>query len=504
MSDVQPKIDLEALARPEPSLERPRRSRLRIVVPAVILVAFGAIVASSVRDLFRGSIEVTVTRPKSVDGAEHGNATSTVVLQAAGWIEPDPYPIVVTALTSGVVRELVVRESDHVEAGDAIARLFDEEAKLAQAAALAAVDKSTAELERSRAAFAIESDAFEAALGVDEALKVAEAEYGGKLAEQQLRGAAAHGAKARVTIAEEELAVQSELAAQKSAGPRQVELARAKLEEARGALASADADAARAQAEFTGAVARRDRARAEREARFEDRRRLADARGAVALAEAALRESEALRDTAALRLERTTVRAPKSGIVLERSIAVGDSLEPPNATVCTLYDPSSLRVRVDVPQADVAKIAIGADAEVLAESRSQKPYRGKVTRILQRADIQKVTLQVQVSVLDSDELLRPEMLAQVRFHGVRAANGAASDGAARTATLFAPAALLDGDSVWVVDGASGAAAKRKIVRGATDGEWIEIASGLNLSDKLIDSPRGELKEGVRVRIREEH
>ena len=69
----------------------------------------------------------------------------------------------------------------------------------------------------------------------------------------------------------------------------------------------------------------------------------------------------ALRDEAALRLDRMEVRAPAAGVVLARLAQPGSVLSgaSPGHPVCSLYDPASLRVRVDVPQADVGKLFVG-------------------------------------------------------------------------------------------------------------------------------------------------
>jgi len=205
------------------------------------------------------------------------------------------------------------------------------------------------------------------------------------------------------------------------------------------------------------------------------------------------------RDEAALRLERMEVRSPSDGIVLERRAAPGSALSEADATVCTLYDPRSIRVRVDIPQGEVGKVGVGMQAEILAESRPGRPYRGEVIRLVHKADIQKVTLQVHVRIADGDELVRPEMLVQTRF--LASGGGAREHGAATSVVLMPARLLLEGNRVWVVDGASGTARLRNVTPGSRVGEEVEIREGLNASDKLIDSQSAELVEGARVQAR---
>jgi RND family efflux transporter MFP subunit len=500
VTDVRPDIDLGALARPEASVQPPRRSRLRLWVPIVIMLAFAAVLATTIGDFFRGTVEVTVVRPRVESNGERA-ARGAVLFQAAGWVEPDPFPIQASALTDGVVCEVVVLESDRVEAGQVVARLFDEEAKLARDAAASALAAAEGEVARTAAEAELARANYDAALSVTEAEATARAERDGRAAERDLRAQAVAGGAAALRVAEEELAIQRELAAAGAAGPRQVELAEARVEEARSGLAGLRAEAALAAAEAEKAVARLERATRDRELRLDDSLRLRTAEAALATARARESEARAALEQARLRLARTEVRAPASGIVLERKVAPGAALSASGeGVVCTLYDPASLRVRVDVPQGEVGKAKLGQRALVLADSRPKTPYAGEVVRVVHKADIQKVTLQVHVRILDGDALLRPEMLCQVRF---LASEDALADGTGAVDRLSIPTRLVDNGAVWVLDGASGRAALRRVEIASSDSEWAEVESGLNASDKLIDAGRERLSVDARVVVREE-
>jgi len=498
VSQVRPDIDLAALARNESPLPPPRRSMLRMVVPAAILLAFAGLLLSTVGDLWRGSVEVTTVRPRLVD-ASSSAAAGVALFQAAGWIEPDPFATAVTALAPGVVREVLVQEAQKVSAGEVVARLVARDAELALSNADAALAESRAELARAEADAKAARATWESALAVTQALAVAQAEARGRAAEHEHREQAALAGEARVQVAREELELQRELAKAGAAGPRQVELAQARIAEASAELAVMRADAVLAKSDSEKAQANLVRAARDVELRIEDRKQLESAEALLALAQARLAAAGVARDEAALRLERMEVRSPSDGIVLERRAAPGSALGEADATVCTLYDPRSIRVRVDIPQGEVGKVGVGMQAEVLAESRPGRPYRGEVIRLVHKADIQKVTLQVHVRIAEGDELVRPEMLVQTRF--LASGGGAREQGAATSVVLIPARLLLEGNRVWVVDGASGTARLRNITPGSRVGEEVEIREGLNASDKLIDSPSDELVEGARVQIR---
>jgi HlyD family secretion protein len=498
VSNVRSDVDLGGLARDKGHLERPPKRRVGLWIAILLCVALALVLASTLGDFWRGAVSITVLRPKPAEAGESAANSGSVVLQAAGWVEPDPFPFFATALVPGVVGEVLVREGDAVERDQPIAKLIDRDATLVRDAAAAEIATKEAELEQAIADEHIAT--FEATLAIRENVAVTTAELEGRKAAATKLAAAAKRAEAEVRIAEETLALEEELAAAQASGPRQLELARAKLEAAKAASESAQAEAAQAAADAKVAEARKNRALQDAALRDEDRLWLARARAGIKLAETGLSEARVRLAQAALALERTTVRAPAAGVVLERSVAPGAVLDGAGAVVGSLYDPSSLRVRVDVPQGDVAKVEVGQRVEILSESRAGKPYAGEVLRIVHRADIQKVTLQVHVRVLEPDARLRPEMLCQARFLGTGAASVA---GETTTEHVLVPRRLVDHGTIWIVDGATNTAKKRTLELAGERGDWVEVRNGLNVSDKLIDEGRDGLTEGAAVKLREE-
>ncbi|MEQ8765960.1 MAG: efflux RND transporter periplasmic adaptor subunit [Planctomycetota bacterium] len=430
--------DLSALERPR-TVSPPPRSKLRYLLPALLLVGFATALVWAFRDTWRDPVPVTILRPRADDGAT-SVSTGQVILQAAGWVEPDPYPLDVTALTRGTLAEMLVDESDVVRKGDLIAKLVEEDARLLEGIASAALSE-------------------------------AQASAHGARAEHQRRLKAAEEQAASLRVLEEALTLQRHLAAEGAAGPRQVELAQARLAEARAALESRHAEAELAASDI-----------------------------ARTQATILLREQELA--AARLRLERTEVRSPFDGVVLERHARPGTVVhghEGATIPIVTLYDPAHLRVRVDVPQESVARLRPGLAAEFTSESRRGRSYQGEVSRLIHRADIQKVTLEVQVRVLDPDEWLRPEMLCQVRFLGEPSADERPATAASR---LWIPARLVSDGAVWVVSPDGRHAEKRPVTLGDERGDDVLVRSGLDLSQKLIDSGREALDEGTLITIRE--
>lgn len=507
MKNTSEHVDLRVLERTAKYETRPpKRKKVGVIVAAIIVIGFAAILVTSLGDLLRKRIAVTVVRPSSAPAT--GTPAGTVVFQAAGWAEPDPFAMKVGALTTGVVREVLVQESDVIRAGDVVARLVDEDAKIALSAADAALERAEAEMRRSADEARFTHESFDLALDLEENVRTAAAELAGKTAETARRAETVRRGAAEVQVAVEELATQEFLAKEGAAGPRQVELAKAKVESARAALATMEAEKSLADADLEKAKARVQRLDREKATRIEDKKAVALADRQAETAKAAVAEARAARDLAALTLDRTSIRAPAAGVVLAR-VAVPGNVVGPSAeheTICTLWDPQHLRVRVDIPQAEIRRVSMGQEVLVTSEARPNDPYRGRVIRIVQAADIQKVTMQVHVKIETGDALIRPEMLVQARFLAPKPETRPANaDAAADRTVVRVPARLvLEGGFVWVVAPDALRAKKKKVEVGPKIGDAIEITSGVNVTDKLIDEGREALEDGSPIQIRTEN
>jgi HlyD family secretion protein len=107
-------------------------------------------------------------------------------------------------------------------------------------------------------------------------------------------------------------------------------------------------------------------------ARDEDR---AQASADVGLAHARLEEATAL-------FEKTLIRAPIDGIVLRRHRRSGESVSTQfDSPIVTIADDRVRRVRVDVDEADIGRIALGQSAYVTADAFGARRFSGKVVRV---------------------------------------------------------------------------------------------------------------------------
>lgn len=145
----------------------------------------------------------------------------------------------------------------------------------------------------------------------------------------------------------------------------------------RGAISRTELDAA--EREFRVAEARL-AAVEERQSLVDDQTRpedLSRARAELVAARARLQESEAL-------LAKTIIRSPIDGVVLRRKLKTGESVSNNggDTAIVTLGDTTRLRIRMDVDENDIARIAVGRAAWAIAPAYgSSRKFTGKVVEI---------------------------------------------------------------------------------------------------------------------------
>lgn len=498
---------MEALSRGVvPTVPPPRfHWGTRVLVPGAVVLGMALLLAAASYDSLMPATEVSalpVVELASVGGPARGSE----IVRAAGWIEADPYLLNATALTSGIVREVLVLEGDVVEEGQVLARLIPEDANLALQRAEAEHSERRAMVADAEAHLEAARTEWENPVERDRAIAVAEAALRESRAmvpqtEADIRSAEADLERLRTdnarfaALGETDSVSESEVIGART----RMEAQAAQVESLHQRLETARAQVNRHEAELTAA-------REHRRLRTAEKRELASAEAALDRANAELQRAGAQLEEARLRVDRLEIRAPRAGVVVERLKEPGskvmiDADEPRSATVATLYDPRKLQVRVDIPLADASHLFVGQQTEIVVDVLPNTTFHGTVTRILHIADIQKNTLQVKVAIKDPSPLLRPEMLAAVRF--LSGGDTIATEVSGGRLHLHRDA--LNGDTVWVVEnynGTKGSAATRKVSgTSTTSGEgWVAVENGLRPGDLAILRPPTGLKPGARLRV----
>ncbi|WP_233855744.1 efflux RND transporter periplasmic adaptor subunit [Paraburkholderia sp. HD33-4] len=186
--------------------------------------------------------------------------------------------------------------------------------------------------------------------------------------------------------------------------------------------------------------------------------------------------------------------APFTGVVTQRNVDVGDLIDAGSGTSRALFalaqsDP--LRVYVQLPQAYAQNVAVGQKVVVTQAELPGQQFNGTITHMSGAIDVPTRSLQIEVTLPNPDDKLRPGAYVQVALP------------AAAHARLTVPGnALLfraEGPRLAVVD-AKGNVSLRKVVIAVDLGQQLEIESGIEPTDRIIINPSDSIADGDHVQV----
>ncbi len=150
----------------------------------------------------------------------------------------------------------------------------------------------------------------------------------------------------------------------------------------------------------------------------------------LANADAAVISKQVDLENARIALEDADVRAPISGIIIEKNVERGQVISSPTKDVgggtilLKMADLNTVQVRTRVDETDIGKIEPGMQASVKVAAYPNQPFTGQVLKIEPQAIVdQNVTMfPVLIRLENSKGLLRPGMNAEVEINIAHAEN----------------------------------------------------------------------------------
>lgn len=192
-------------------------------------------------------------------------------------------------------------------------------------------------------------------------------------------------------------------------------LARADFGAARSRALAAEADLTEAQSALA-----RTRTLAEQGFASEAAMTTAQARYDAALAARNAARSDA--QGASAQLARYEIRAPFSGVVINKAAQPGEIISPISAGggftrtgICTIVDMSSLEIEVDVSEAYIARVTEGQRVEATLDAYPGETFAAHVIATIPAADRSRATVRVRIGFDELDPRILPEMAISVRF-----------------------------------------------------------------------------------------
>ena len=196
------------------------------------------------------------------------------------------------------------------------------------------------------------------------------------------------------------------------------------------------------------------------------------------------------------RLRYTQIGSPMDGTVIQRGIQPGEVVTPgvqatfEGKPLLTVADLSTLVVKADFNQIDVARIELGQKVSLTLDALPGRTFTGKVTRVAPASTQPKgkeiEVFPIEATVEGDAKGVRPGMTADLRVHLDRKSNVLA---------LPIEAVVKDKDSgksfvtkVLSMEGGKAKTDKVEVKVGAKNDREVEIAEGLKEGDRVLIKP----------------
>ena len=183
--------------------------------------------------------------------------------------------------------------------------------------------------------------------------------------------------------------------------------------------------------------------------------------------------------------------APVSGIIGRKMLGAGETALPSQAVV-TILDISSVKVKVAVPEAEIAAISETTPSSIEVEAAGVSTAGGRIEKGVV-ADALTHTYDLRISVPNSERRLLPGMVASVVFAAMESQPTGRVEVPVTAVQRRADGQLF----VWTVS-ADSTAHRTAVTIGQTTGNRIAVSSGLEQGQRIVTEGYQKLSEGTEV------
>jgi membrane fusion protein (multidrug efflux system) len=245
-------------------------------------------------------------------------------------------------------------------------------------------------------------------------------------------------------------------------------------------------DDAELKAEVARAEAERDLARQSLTRTRELLAQKASSQSELERAEATARSTQAQYQLLKVRLDRTTVRAPFSGVAGQRLVSLGDYVTTSDGLM-TLQTVTPQRAVFQVPERYADELAVGQRVSFRVAALPGQEFTGRVDFVDPVVQLPARTITVKAQVPNTRRQLQAGMFIEARL---------ATDVRPQAVVIAEDAVLpLQGSNfVWVVS--DGKATRRQVELGVRTPGFVEARSGVEAGEQVVVGGQERLAEGA--------
>ncbi|MCB9309053.1 MAG: efflux RND transporter periplasmic adaptor subunit [Lewinellaceae bacterium] len=250
-------------------------------------------------------------------------------------------------------------------------------------------------------------------------------------------------------------------------------------------------------------------------------------------AEYSIKASEASLKELKTSLNKTTIKAPTSGIISKLSVEKGErvvgTIQMTGTEMMRISNLNAMEVQVDVSENDIPKVAVGDDVNIEVDAYLGKTFKGKVSQVANSASnigsstaalntdkVTNFTVKIRVSEASYSDIkredlkypLRPGMSASVEIFTKTEEGVVAVPIQSVTIRMKdekekekikteSDPDIKDYDEVVFLTTPADTARMVKVTTGIQNDEFIQILSGVQVSDKIISGPYNEVSKSLK-------
>mgnify|MGYP000038051096 FL=1 len=193
---------------------------------------------------------------------------------------------------------------------------------------------------------------------------------------------------------------------------------------------------------------------------------------------------------AELALEKHRLKAPFSGVLGDIDWVEGGWIS--NASLfTTLDDITALKVSFDLPERYLRFADLGRKVVISSTAWPEQEFEGVITLVLPRMNEQRATIPVQAEIDNIDSLLRPGMRVRVSVE---------VDSGEKRLAVPARSLIHEGDKTTVLLISEEKAKPTQVTLGIENAEWVEVLTGLEVGDRVIDRGLVKAKPNAPVKV----
>lgn len=195
-------------------------------------------------------------------------------------------------------------------------------------------------------------------------------------------------------------------------------------------------------------------------------------------------------------LGKASIRAPFSGTIDDVITEQGSVVSPGQTPIMRLVNLSDMYIQTDVPETYITNVKTGKDVEVVFPVLN-KTMDAKIRQTGDFINPENRTFKVEIAVPNNDKTIKPNLTARLKINDYT-----------NEKAILIPQNIIsenaDGEQyIYILENKEGekAVAKRVIIEtGVSQGDVIEVVSGLKDGDQIIEEGARSVKDGQTVKI----